>query len=424
MAIATIQHRRGTYGQFDKTKMLPAEFAVVLSGDPDVPSGKALYLAFASGDVHRLISIEDLEEMVRQDVFKGDKGDKGDTGAKGDKGASVNGANIDDRGHLMISLDDGTEYDSGPLDEAFALIEQAITSASEATSASQTAQDAAKQTAADRAATQQAKTDAETAAKNAADSERTAGEHAKTASDAADTATGAAGDAETAKSDAETAAGNAQQSETAAQGYADTASTAADTATAKASEVEQAAETVAVDKQAADKSATDAEAAAKLAQSYANGESGSREGEESDNAKEYARQAAESAKEAAGIVGGDFVTHNEVGKPGGVASLDETGKVPEAQIPGFEPKSFTLSAEEWSGLEAPYLYAIPLEGVNANRLVLAAPASGLSAAEKTAFMSAVISEHDQQDGQVTLEAMNKPEINLPIVLLVGGQIGG
>lgn len=330
---ATIQNRRGPYADFDPQQMLPAEFAVVLSGDPDVPSGKSLYLAFGAGkeNVRRLISIEDLEEMVRQDVFKGDKGDKGDPGASGKAGkdgASVSGANIDGRGHLMISLDNGTEYDAGPLDEAFALIEQATAAAGEAKTSAQEAKEAAQQTASDRATAEQAKTDAVAAKEDVEKS-------AKTASDAADTATTKAGDAETAKTAAELAAGNAQKSETAAQGYANTASGAADAATAKASEVTQAAETVAADKQAADKSATDAEASAKLAQSYATGDSGARLDEESDNAKEYARQAAESAKEAAEIAGGDFVARSEVGKPSGVASLDETGKVPEAQIPGI-----------------------------------------------------------------------------------------
>lgn len=139
---ATIQHRRGPFDEFDKTKMLPAEFAVVLSGDPDVPSGKALYLAFASGDVHRLISIEDLEEMVKQDVFKGEKGDQG---------VSVTDVDIDDRGHLMISLSDGTQRDAGYIDDALALIDEAV----------QSAKNAAKS----ESAAEKAKTDAQAAQK-------------------------------------------------------------------------------------------------------------------------------------------------------------------------------------------------------------------------------------------------------------------
>ena len=32
-----IQMRRGEYGKFDPEKLLPAEWAVVLSGDPNTP---------------------------------------------------------------------------------------------------------------------------------------------------------------------------------------------------------------------------------------------------------------------------------------------------------------------------------------------------------------------------------------------------
>lgn len=226
---ATIQHRRGQYDDLDKQKMLPAEFAVVLSGDPDAPSGKALYLAFASGDVHRLISIEDLNEMVKQGAFKGDKGDKGDEGAPGKDGTdgvSVTGADINDSGHLILTMSDRTQIDAGLIDDALAKIEEAT-----------------------RAATSAAES-----ASAAAQSEKNAEQHN-----------------------------------------------------------------------------TNAETWAKTAQSYATGDSGSREGEELDNAKEYARQAKASADRASEAAGGDFVTHSEVGET--VAPLDESRKVPAEYIP-------------------------------------------------------------------------------------------
>lgn len=78
---ARMKQLRGPYADFDKSKALDGEFQVVTANDPNVPSGKAVYIAFAAGDVRRLASIEDIEQMVEEDQFKGDKGDKGDPGA-------------------------------------------------------------------------------------------------------------------------------------------------------------------------------------------------------------------------------------------------------------------------------------------------------------------------------------------------------
>ena len=77
---ARMKQLRGPYADFDKSKALDGEFQVVTANDPNVPSGKAVYIAFAAGDVRRLVSIEDIEQMVEEDQFKGDKGDKGDPG--------------------------------------------------------------------------------------------------------------------------------------------------------------------------------------------------------------------------------------------------------------------------------------------------------------------------------------------------------
>lgn len=60
-----IRNRRGVYSDFDKTKMVDGEFAVVKSGDPD-GSGKAVYISFESGTADRLALFEDLEEYVEE----------------------------------------------------------------------------------------------------------------------------------------------------------------------------------------------------------------------------------------------------------------------------------------------------------------------------------------------------------------------
>ena len=85
----TIQFRRGMYADFDASKIRPGEPVAILGNDPSVPSGKALYIAFAANDVRRLCSIEDISEMVNAGEFvgpQGPKGDKGDVGPAGPQG--------------------------------------------------------------------------------------------------------------------------------------------------------------------------------------------------------------------------------------------------------------------------------------------------------------------------------------------------
>ena len=82
----TIQFRRGMYTDFDTSKIRPGEPVAILGNDPSVPSGKALYIAFAANDVRRLCSIEDISEMVNAGEFVGPQGPKGEKGERGEKG--------------------------------------------------------------------------------------------------------------------------------------------------------------------------------------------------------------------------------------------------------------------------------------------------------------------------------------------------
>ena len=83
-----------------------------------------------------------------------------------------------------------------------------------------------------------------------------------------------------------------------------------------------------------------AENAATEAESWAKGGTGSRDGEDADNAKYYAEQ----AKAAAG---GDFVPNSEKGQPRGIATLDINGKVPAGQIADPEYTVVTMLASGW-----------------------------------------------------------------------------
>lgn len=132
----TIQFRRGMYSDFDTSKIRPGEPVAILGNDPSVPSGKALYIAFAANDVRRLCSIEDISEMVNAGEFvgpqgpKGEKGDKGDPGEKGVdgnvvfesltpeqkeslRGVSITAVSIDTDGNLTITFSDGDSENVG-----------------------------------------------------------------------------------------------------------------------------------------------------------------------------------------------------------------------------------------------------------------------------------------------------------------------
>lgn len=59
-----IQNRRGIYSNFDPSKMVEGEIAVVLSGDPGSSTGRSLYVCFAPGIVKRIADYEDAEDMI------------------------------------------------------------------------------------------------------------------------------------------------------------------------------------------------------------------------------------------------------------------------------------------------------------------------------------------------------------------------
>ncbi len=58
------KNRRGPYNKFDPTKLLPGEWAVVLSGDPNASDGLACYMCFAPGTVKRMATYEDMVDNI------------------------------------------------------------------------------------------------------------------------------------------------------------------------------------------------------------------------------------------------------------------------------------------------------------------------------------------------------------------------
>lgn len=72
------QWRHGAYEDFDPSKMVTAEIAIVTSGDPNAVNGRSIYVCFSPGVVKRFATYEDFIEEISnatadiRDQFTGD----------------------------------------------------------------------------------------------------------------------------------------------------------------------------------------------------------------------------------------------------------------------------------------------------------------------------------------------------------------
>ncbi len=142
--------------------------------------------------------------------------------------------------------------------------------------------------------------------------------------------------------------------------YSQTASDAAQTATEAANRAEQSVSSIGTSVEDAQAAATSAIESASSASNDAqnalqcasaaleSAESSSQSASEAQASAEAAARSAEEAKQAAG---GDFVTHQEVGQPDGVASLDKNGKVPSDQLPKVVAVDSEMSKESENPLQ-------------------------------------------------------------------------
>lgn len=60
-----IQNRRGNYSDFDPSKMVEGEFAVVKSGDPNTDDGTSVYISTATGTAKRIALYQDIVQEVQ-----------------------------------------------------------------------------------------------------------------------------------------------------------------------------------------------------------------------------------------------------------------------------------------------------------------------------------------------------------------------
>ena len=204
----------------------------------------------------------------------------------------------------------------GTISQAVASRDAAAESAAQAkaseTAAASSAGAAAKSETAAAGSAASAAADASAAAKSAGAAAQSE-QNAKASETAAQASETTASSAAATAAQAKTAAESAQAKADKAQAAAERAKEAAEAAQGKAESAQTAAESA---KTAAESSETAAAASEKSAQSWAVGGTGTREGEDTNNAKYWANQ-------AAAIVGGDFATKAEA--QGYVADHNQSG---------------------------------------------------------------------------------------------------
>lgn len=62
--IVKIQHRRGSYNDYDPSKVLPGELVVTQSGDPNSSDGEAVYIGTKAGKVKQLATSNELDSKI------------------------------------------------------------------------------------------------------------------------------------------------------------------------------------------------------------------------------------------------------------------------------------------------------------------------------------------------------------------------
>lgn len=114
-----IVHRRGKYEDFDKSKMKPAEFAVVLENDPISTDGKAAYIAFSAGNVKKLSTHEDMVHELDE------------------RTEDIINELTSEVGEALTNVRSATEYANNAGDEAYQQAQAAETAKNEANAVAQ-----------------------------------------------------------------------------------------------------------------------------------------------------------------------------------------------------------------------------------------------------------------------------------------------
>lgn len=94
------------------------------------------------------------------------------------------------------------------------------------------------------------------------------------------------------------------------------------------------------------------------------------------------------------------------------------GYTPEAPLKKMEQE---LVAGNWKGESFPYTYEIQIPGLTATQYVYVHSGEDLTLDQIEAFSDACITGKKQEAGKITLKAVEKPGINLPVMIELGGE---
>lgn len=331
-------------------------------------------------------------------------------------------------------------------EKAAAASASAAAARNSATSAGESAAAAASSATAAASSATAAKASEDAAAGSATNASASATSAGKSASAASEKASDAARSASAAATSAQTA-----------QSEASAASAAAEAASGSASQAQASAASAA-------KSAASVDGINKTAQSWAVGGTGAREGEDTNNAKYWAKQAQQAA--GGGVVSFNGRAGSVVPQAGdydkrmvGLGNVDNTSDVnkpvstkQQAALNGKQAKitangllkgdgaggvttatkgtdyagasetvTATLLAASWTGDAAPYSYTLTVSGVTATSNQELLPALNITAEQLEALQSANIQDGGQAANTMTLKAYgDKPTIDLPIRVIKRG----
>ena len=126
----------------------------------------------------------------------------------------------------------------------------------------------------------------------------------------------------------------------------------------------------------------------------------------------------------------NYIPTTDKAKASGVATLDASTKLTEAQVPDFvtnvaKPKIFkkSLTVDGWTqdATSGMWNQTVTIEGMTQTQIVYVTYDMNLTAAQISGFSDACITAKSQNVGSFVLQAINKPVVALPIVVTLGGE---
>ena len=354
---ATILIRRGLLANFDPDQMAAGEWAVSIDS---VRENQIIWMCFAPGVVKRMGTYEDFEDQIaeatddiREQYITALNEIKAATAAIASAAQDSATAAQGSETAAAVSATDAAS-------SATSASESASTATAKATEAASSAQSAesSKDAAASSAAA------ASSSATKAAQSETNASASANTATQKAAEASQSASSAESSKDAAASSAQSAESSKDAAASSASSASSSDASAAQSATNASQ--------------SASDANTYSKKAQSYAVGGTGTRPGEDLDNAKKYYEQAKSISESFSGAL-----------RPMGTVAFSElpaVGSATEGDMYNISD-SFTTTADfkEGSGHRIPAGANVYLTADAKWDILAGTPVTGVKGAKETDF---------------------------------------